>query len=169
MSPGCTRGVSGTAGITFAPDAGRRSWVAPLRWLGTFARRKPLGFVGLLVLLPSSSASFNASASNVDNSYVTDTLDPPTNVAGTSGTSATVGWTQTVDSYADGYRVLRSSTSGGPYTQVAQVTPVSANSYVDAAAEGRYYYVTRAFAEGWESANSGETTTVVLGSTRAGS
>ncbi|MGE3855982.1 MAG: ABC transporter permease [Dehalococcoidia bacterium] len=42
---------SSAAGITFAPETERRGWPGPLRWLVTFARKKPLGFVGLFVLL----------------------------------------------------------------------------------------------------------------------
>ena len=54
------------------------------------------------------------------------------------------------NSFASGYRILRSPTLGGPYTQIAELTPRTTVSYVDSAPEGIYYYVGRSFFGSWE-------------------
>jgi hypothetical protein len=78
----------------------------------------------------------------------------PANVVATSGNSqATLTWS--ASSGAASYRVKRSTTSGGPYTQVAAPT---ANSYVDVSLtnDTTYYYVVSALNSFGESANSAQ-------------
>src|SRR3989337_3460522 len=67
------------------------------------------------------SALFTDQASVGGNSMSTDTLDPPTRL--TASGSGTLNWTATPDTYASGHPVLRSTTSGGPSSQIARITP----------------------------------------------
>jgi hypothetical protein len=106
-----------------------------------------------------ASALFTDVLSNANNAFSTDTLDPPTNLAASvSGSAIQLSWTVTVDTYAAGYKVLRSMTSGGPYTEIDSVTPRTATSYTDntVTAGIRYYYVLRSYYQNWQSANSNE-------------
>jgi hypothetical protein len=78
----------------------------------------------------------------------------PTDVVATAGDSM-VSLTWTASSGASGYYVKRSSTSGGPYTQIAAPT---SPSYTDSGLTNgtTYYYVISAFNSAGESANSAQ-------------
>jgi hypothetical protein len=82
----------------------------------------------------------------------------PTNLAATAGDSV-VTLTWTASSGAKSYYVKRSTTSGGPYTQIA--APAS-NSYTDTALTNgtTYYYVVSAINSAGESANSAQVSAV---------
>ena len=108
------------------------------------------------------SALFTDQASVGGNSMSTDTLDPPTGLSASG--SVTLNWTATPDTYASGHRVLRSTTSGGPYSQIAEITPRTTTTYVDSVCAGTYYYVARAYFQNWESANSNQATGTGAGS-----
>jgi len=103
-----------------------------------------------------SLAVFTSSASNSSNALATDTLAPPTALTASGGASIVLNWTATVKTYATGYHVLRGTADGGPYTQIAEVTPRTAVTYTDSPAPGTYYYVVRAYDQNWESANSNQ-------------
>ena len=90
-----------------------------------------------------------------------DVLDPPTALGATGGPTASLTWTATPDTYASGHRVLRGTASGGPYTQIAQITPRTTTTFIDSPSAGTYYYVARAYFQNWESVNSNETSAVV--------
>jgi len=90
------------------------------------------------------------------NVFTGDTLTPPTNPKGGGGATVTLNWTITSKTYASGYRVLRGTASGGPYSQIAQVTPRTTASYVDTPGNGIFYYVLRSYYQNWESVNSSE-------------
>jgi hypothetical protein len=91
------------------------------------------------------------------NTFSADTLNPPTGVGATTGTSITLNWTATSDTYATGHRVFRGTASGGPYSQIAEVTPRTTTSYVDSPSPGTYFYVLRAYKlANWESVDSSE-------------
>ena len=113
---------------------------------------------GTLAMLTGAANGLLGDAfSNGNNSYATDTLNPPTVLAATSGTSITLTWTATADTYAGGHRLLRATSSGGPYSQIAEITPRTITTYADnPPAAGTYYYVARAFYGNWESPNSNE-------------
>jgi hypothetical protein len=98
-------------------------------------------------------------------SFSTDTLAPPTNlVAAPIGLTASLVWTPSVDGYAAGYEIWRSTTSGGGYGLVGSVTPGSAASATDAAGIGLFYYVLRSTFQNWRSVNSNESSvTISLG------
>ena len=59
--------------------------------------------------------------------------------------------------------MLRGTASGGPYSQIAEVTPRTTTTYTDSPADGTYYYVLRAFYQSWESVNSNEASATVSG------
>lgn len=126
----------------------------------------PLAIALVTVTTGVSQAVFVESAAVVNNSFRTATLVPPTGVtAQTTGTSVTVSWTATVSDIATGYRVLRASAAGGPYTQVAQVAGRSTTIYTEAPGTGTFYYVVRSYyaANGadWFSPNSSQVTATV--------
>ena len=109
-------------------------------------------------LIGDARAIMTASTGNAANVLAADTLNPPTGLQATvqCGSPITVSWTSTVDTYASGHRILRGTTAGGPYSQVAEVTPRTTATYGDSPADGTYYYVVRAFHENWESLDSSE-------------
>lgn len=116
------------------------------------------------VLVGGAAATFSDQASVTGNTFSTDTLAPPTGLtASVVGSSIRLDWTATVDTYASGYYVLRSTTSGGPYSQIDTVTPRTATTYTDntAAAGIRYYYVLQTYFQSWLSVYSNEANAAV--------
>ena len=111
-------------------------------------------------------AAFGDPVTSTANLFATDTLDPPTALSATvAGTTVNLAWTATPDSYATGHRVLRGTVSGGPYTQIAQVTPRTTTTYADSTGGGTFYYVVRAYFQNWESANSNQVSAIVTTNT----
>ena len=108
------------------------------------------------VSLRVSLAVFTSLAANAGNALATETLAPPAGLTAVGGTSIDLSWTATTTADAAGYHVLRGTATGGPYTQIAQVTPRTAVSFTDHPPAGTYYYVVRAYLQNWESANSNE-------------
>ena len=94
----------------------------------------------------------------VASTFSTEILDPPTNLDVTGPLLVkTLTWTATVDTRATGYLVFRSTTSGGPYTQVADVTPRTTTIYVDVVVGlGTRYYVVQSYYGSWTSVNSNQ-------------
>jgi len=93
----------------------------------------------------------------------TDTLDPPTGLSATGGSSASLAWTATVDTYAAGYEVWRGTTSGGPYSLVSTVTPRTTTSTINTpAASGTYYYVLSSTFQNWTSVYGNQASAAVL-------
>jgi hypothetical protein len=100
----------------------------------------------------------------------TDTLDPPTSLAATGGSSVALTWTATTDTYATGYELQRGTVTGGPYSLVATITPRTTVSTTDApGSNGTYFYVLVSAFQNWRSVNSNQASaTVTLGSTTTG-
>ena len=123
--------------------------------------------LGLVMLATAVTvyAIFTDNDSVTPNDFASDTLAPPTAMGATGGASVDLSWTATADTYADGHRVLRGTASGGPYSQIAEVTPRTTTTYTDSPAAGTYYYVLRSFFENWESANGNEASATVGGCT----
>jgi hypothetical protein len=103
-------------------------------------------------------------------SFSTDTLAPPTNLTATPiGLTASLTWTPSVDGYAAGYEIWRSTTSGSGYALVGTATPGTASSASDAAGVGLFYYVLRSYFQNWRSVNSNQTSvTISLGPVSSG-
>jgi hypothetical protein len=113
-------------------------------------------------LAPPATLAVLIDSGTSDATFTTDGLDPPTSLSATGGASAGLAWTPTVDTYASGYQVLRSTTSGSGYAQVATATPRTASSYADVpATDGTYYYVLRSYLSSWTSAQTAEVSAVV--------
>ena len=116
-----------------------------------------------------AGAAFGDPVTSTANLFATDTLDPPTALSATvAGTTVNLAWTATPDSYATGHRVLRGTVSGGPYTQIAQVTPRTTTTYADSPGVGTFYYVVRAYFQNWESVNSSQASATVSTTTNTG-
>jgi fibronectin type 3 domain-containing protein len=81
----------------------------------------------------------------------------PTNLTATAGNAVvTLTWTATTD--ATGYDVKRATTSGGPYTQLAQLAAPTSNGYTDSSVTNgtTYYYVVSTLTPAGSSANSAQ-------------
>ncbi len=102
------------------------------------------------------SLAASTSGATASGAFTTDTLSPPTGL-GATGAVASIGlsWTATAKAWATGYHVYRATSSGGPYSQIATVTPRTAVSYTDTPADGTYWYKVRAYYQGWESVDAG--------------
>jgi hypothetical protein len=96
-------------------------------------------------------------------SLSTDTLDPPTGLAATGGASIGLSWTATGDTYATGYEIRRSTSSGSGYSLINTVTPRTATSTTDGPSAGTYYYVLRSYFQNWVSVDSNEASATVPG------
>jgi hypothetical protein len=104
-------------------------------------------------------------------SVSTGTLQPPTDPAATHGpcttgvtASITVSWTATTSTWADGYEVLGSLVSGGPYTTVGTVSGVNTTSFTvtGLAFATTYHYVVQATKGNWRSAATGQVSRTTL-------
>jgi hypothetical protein len=118
-------------------------------------------------LLPTSSVTLArlVDSATSTGSLATDTLDPPTGLAATGGTSVALSWAITPDAYATGYGVYRAATSGGAASLVATVTPASATAASDSPGVGSWSYVLRSQFQSWTSVASNQAAAVVGGST----
>jgi hypothetical protein len=107
------------------------------------------------------SASWQSAASQQQLS--TATLQPPTGTAAARGdcfpvlsVEVDVTWTATASTFADGYQVFRSATSGGPYTLIGTVAGRTTTSFTDTDVTffTTYHYVVQATRNMWRSVNS---------------
>lgn len=128
----------------------------------TPVRPRSLAVATAIVLLLAAAPAVAGFSSRVTASpdLATATLQPPTAPAVQLGTctaavgdGAVVNWTASTSTWAGGYDVLRSTTSGGPYTVVGQVSGVDTTSYTDTGLlfQQTYHYVVRSFASSWTS------------------
>jgi len=111
------------------------------------------------ILLGAAAVSlglFTDNAQIQNSAFDADTLNAPTSLSATGGATIALNWTATSDTYASGHRVLRGTAAGGPYSQIAEITPRTTVNYTDDPGAGTYYYVVRAFHQNWESVNSNE-------------
>ena len=102
-------------------------------------------------------ASFSNTTQNPANSFQADTLAAPTNLSASGGTTVQLTWTPSSSTWATGYRIFRSGTSGGPYTQINQVAGAGTSSSTDTPGSGTFYYTVAAYrGTTWESPKSNE-------------
>lgn len=105
--------------------------------------------------VPSTTTALITDSQAVLAAYSSDALNPPTALGATGGTSVTLSWTPTVDLYAVGYAVSRSTASSGPFVQIGTQTPQSASTYLDTpASAGTYWYVLQSYLLNWTSSNT---------------
>jgi hypothetical protein len=121
-----------------------------------------VGVALLSTLRGGTSAAFSDQDTTPGNLFAADTLAPPTGLTATRGLlglSVNLSWDTTTSSWASGYRILRGTSSGGPYSQIAQVSGVGTTNYTDGSPGlTTKYYVVRAYYAGttWESVNSNQ-------------
>jgi hypothetical protein len=98
------------------------------------------------------------------NDLTSDVLDPPTNFAAFPIALIRIdfAWTATPDAYAEGYHVYRATSAGGPYVEIAEVTPRASTAHSDSPGIGTFYYRVRAYAGSWESVGSATISCVAL-------
>ncbi|MGQ0831874.1 MAG: hypothetical protein ACT4OV_09370 [Microthrixaceae bacterium] len=118
--------------------------------------------IGALASTHVASAAFT-DGTTASASYSAGALAAPTSPSATAGTCSTItgdrtvlSWTASTSSWASGYEIARSTTSGGPYTVIATVSGVSTTTYTDAppAFSTTYYYAIRSTKHAWRSANA---------------
>lgn len=112
-----------------------------------------------LVAASAASATFTSSAVGGPQALSSAALAAPTGLTGSCSNSiVTLSWTATASTFATGHEVLRGTTSGGPYTLLATVTPRTTTTRTDATVNGLsvYYYVVRAYFGNWRSAYSNQ-------------
>ena len=115
--------------------------------------------------LNSAGESANSTEVNATPSAPATPPATPTNLQATAGNTQ-VSLTWTASTGATSYSVQRSTTSGGPYTQIA--TP-STNSYTDTGLTNgvTYYYVVAAVNSAGQSGNSNQASATPAGSSTA--
>ena len=123
---------------------------------------------GLSLDPPSGvSASFTSVTAAVATVMSSGTLASPTGVTAVKGTCSilsstqvNVSWSASASTFATGYTILRSTTSGSGYASVGSVSGPSTTSFTDTtpAFSTTYYYVVRATRNNWVSANSNQAT-----------
>ncbi len=122
-----------------------------MRWLAAAVA------VGLVASVSAVALALSTDTAQIQNSdFTTDTLDAPTSLAATGGLTISLTWTATSDTYAAGHRVYRATSSGGSYSQIAQLTPRTTVTHIDNPGIGTWFYVTKAYVQNWESASSNE-------------
>lgn len=106
----------------------------------------------------ASLAAFRSIAQNTGSSLQTDALAAPANLTATNGSTVSLSWTASPSTWASGYRVYRATTSGGPYSPIADVVGQATTSYNDTPGGGTFYYLVRAYYAGssWVSPETNE-------------
>ena len=111
------------------------------RWLSWSLA--PLTLLVLAAIVTLSLALWVDTESNPANAIGTDTLAAPTGLGlVAAGGNNTLTWTPTSSTWAGGYTVQRSLTSGSGYSFLATVPGQASNGYVDAVGSGGFETVT---------------------------
>ena len=135
-----------------------RSWAPAAAWLLAF-----LLLAAATLPVADALARFTGSASVGSNTFNTDTMAAPTSLtAAVTNNSVVLNWTATSTAYATGTQVLRSTTSGSGYSQIAQITPRTTTTYTDSPGAGTFYYVARSYYQNWQSATGNEASTAAI-------
>lgn len=119
--------------------------------------------VAVAVLLATASVALAqlGDGDSATHTLSTNVLEPPTDPSTAAGpctpgvaASIVVSWTATSSTWADGYEVLDSLVSGGPYTIVGTVSGVATTSYTVTGLDfaTTYHYVVKATKGNWRSA-----------------
>lgn len=122
-----------------------------------------LTLLGVTAGSPSTTLARLTDTATSTQSISTDTLDPPTSLAATGGASIGLSWVATVDTYASGYEIWRSTVSGSGYALVGTATPRSATSATDSPSAGTYYYILRSYFQNWRSIDSNQASATIPG------
>ena len=165
--------TSATEGVPYTQVLLEQGGVGSMTWTlasGSLPPGMNLSSAGVISGTPTVSGTYTFTVHLVDSSPTPKAAtsgslklavipQPPTNVAQGPVSPGSIGviWEFSLSGDATGYNVYRSTTSGGPYTQVGSL-PASAFSFTDTsvASGTTYYYVVRAAAGSVESVNSNE-------------
>jgi fibronectin type 3 domain-containing protein len=126
--------------------------------------RALLGVLGVATVVATPAfGAFGAVASQQTHTLSSGTLAAPTALSGACASlprRVELSWTATTSAFADGYEILRSTTSGGPYASIGTVTGVATTTFTDStvAALTTYYYVVKAKRNLWRSPASNQAT-----------
>jgi Fibronectin type III domain len=127
--------------------------------------------VAALVVTASVAVAQFADGDSASQSLSTNGLQPPTNPSTAHGPCTTgvtasivVSWTATPSTWADGYEILGSLLSGGPYTTVGTVSGVNTTSYTVTGLTfaTTYHYVVKATKGNWRSAPTSQVSRTTL-------
>lgn len=113
-------------------------------------------FVAVAGSVAAVNAGFWSLAQLGSNSFTTATLQPPTGLSVSGGLCPTQSWTATTSGFASGYQLFRSTSAGGPYSEVATIQPRTTTTYSDRPGSGSYYYVLRSYFQNWTSPYTSE-------------
>lgn len=106
-----------------------------------------------------TAGAFASATQNDTSSWDAATLQPPTNLAGSRRcdglTKGAVDLTWTAAAHADSYRVLRSSSSGGPYSEIGTTTGTSFSN-TGLPLSTTFHYVVESVRGPWTSGIGGE-------------
>lgn len=104
----------------------------------------------------TTAAALYTTSGGASGLLTTASLAAPTGLSANGTAVVTLSWTATASTFATGTRILRSTTPGGPYAPIAEVTPRTATTYQDGAVFGgrTYYYVVQAYFRNWTSPQS---------------
>lgn len=120
----------------------------------------------------STSASLADTVTALANAFSAAVLIPPTAPSAlASGGTVRLSWTATTSSWASGHDVMRATSLGGPFTQVAQLSPRTTGAYVDIAniPGVKYYYKIHSYAGAWLSTDTTAVSATVTSTIRVGS
>lgn len=124
--------------------------------------------LALAVMTAGAAGASWLSTDAASHSISTDQLQPPTDLAAANGPCLLLGlittpsvdltWTATTSTWADGYEILSSTTSGGPYSVVKTVSGQATTSTRIESLElnTTYYFVAQSTKHGWRSSSTAE-------------
>ncbi len=131
-----------------------------------------IGAMAVLVaggLTGGALAAFTSSTTPVSMAVGSGALAAPTGLTAACvalSNQVTLSWTATTSTIAQGYAVLRATTSGGPYTLIGTTGSGTATTFTDTiGALATQYYVVQATRDNWTSPDSNQAgvTSVALG------
>ncbi|MGH3104948.1 MAG: hypothetical protein ACRDN6_12715 [Gaiellaceae bacterium] len=110
-------------------------------------------------------AAFTAQTATEAHTVSSATLAAPTGLGAIpvcvlvpSSIKVDLSWTATSSTFADGYEIFRSATSGGPYSSIGTVSGRTTTTYADTTVtfSTTYHYVVQATRNAWRSVNSAQ-------------
>ena len=111
-------------------------------------------------LTATAVAAFDSVTAPAAQTLTTTSLAAPTGLAAScvpATSNVNLSWTATTSPAAAGYVILRSTTSGGPYSQIGTVSGSSTTTFTTTIAVLQtYFYVVTASRNNWTSPNSNQ-------------